>query len=222
MTSDAQKSYRNSLIKLIQVGRRDLRLDEPTYRDILRAWGGTESLSAMSIDGMKKVLDYFKSQGFTVRKLSGVRKQATDKRAKKVRALWLFLHELGAVRDPSEAALTAYVQRIAKVDHLHWARGWRRDLPEARERTELLIETLKKWVMRFLPGAIATLHGQIMKLHLHNSLSPEQIEEINKAGSYAHSDAGFDLHWAAWQRLMDALGRPVPLAIRTDAAEGRR
>ncbi|MEY2631492.1 MAG: hypothetical protein RIR00_146 [Pseudomonadota bacterium] len=63
----------------------------------------------------------------------------TSPMASKVRALWLALHELGAVRDPSEAALGAYVRRIIKVDALQWATS---------EQLDLLIETLKKWVIR--------------------------------------------------------------------------
>ena len=68
MTTKTQKEYRNRLIKLIQVARRDLNLDEPNYRAILFAQGCNESLAAMPIDGMQKVLDYLKAQGFKVRK----------------------------------------------------------------------------------------------------------------------------------------------------------
>ena len=161
MTQKTQKEYRNGLIRLIQVARRDLNLDETNYRAILFAQGGNESLAAMHIDGMKKVLDYLKAQGFKVRKTRTDRKQATGKDASKVRALWLFLHELGAVRDPSEAALTAYVKRIAKVDDVQWMRGVRRvdsgSKPMVKGREELVIETLKKWAMRHLPAAVTAL-----------------------------------------------------------------
>ena len=61
MTTTTQTTYRNRLIKLIQVARRDLGLDEPNYRGILFAQGGNDSLAAMSIDGMQKVLDYLKA-----------------------------------------------------------------------------------------------------------------------------------------------------------------
>lgn len=136
MATTKQTTHRNRIIKLIQVARRDLCLDEPNYRGILFAQGGNDSLAAMPIDGMQKVLDYLKAQGFKVRKTRTDRKQATGIDASKVRALWLFLHELGAVRDPSEAALTAYVKRIVKVDDVQWMRSSR--------RVETVIESQKK------------------------------------------------------------------------------
>ena len=139
MTTKTQKVYRNRLIKLIQVARRVLSLDEPNYRAILFAQGGNESLAAMPIDGMQKVLDYLKAQGFKVRKAKTDRKQATGKDASKVRALWLFLHELGAVRDPSEAALTAYVKRQTKVDAWRFLNSY---------QVNTVIEALKKWCVR--------------------------------------------------------------------------
>ena len=70
-----------------------------------------------------------------------------------MRALWLFLHVLGEVRDPSEKALAAYVKRIAKVDDLRWATG---------DAVTALIETMTKWALRrALPATVAALrqHG---------------------------------------------------------------
>ena len=81
MTTKTQKEYRNGLIRLIHVARRDLNLDEHNYRAILFAQGGNESLAAMPIDGMKKVLDYLKAQGFKVRTTKTDRtSQATSRR----------------------------------------------------------------------------------------------------------------------------------------------
>ena len=134
---------RATLIKLIQVARRDLGrltgLDDLAYRDILRIVGKSESLAAMTVPNMELVLAHMKSKGFVVRPKAGDRRQTINPDASKVRALWLFLHALDEVRDPSEKALAAYVKRIAKVDDLRWAR------PAA---LDALIETLKKWEMR--------------------------------------------------------------------------
>lgn len=41
-------------------------------------------------------------------------------------APWRAVHELGVVRDPSEAALARYVRRIGGTDDLRWNRGVRR------------------------------------------------------------------------------------------------
>ena len=202
MTTKTQKEYRAQLIKLIQVARRDLNLDEPSYRAILFAQGGNESLAALPIDGMQKVLDYLKAQGFKVRSTKADRKQASGKDASKVRALWLFLHELGAVRDPSEAALTAYVKRIVKVDDLQWMRSGR--------RVEMVIESLKKWAMRYLPAAVATLKEEVRERYHKGLLNEEQTGCAARGFERSTQGEGFDVQWEAWENLRTAAGRPFP------------
>ena len=202
MATTTQTAYRNRLIKLIQVARRDLGLDEPNYRGILFAQGGNDSLAAMSIDGMQKVLDYLKAQGSKVRRTRTDRKQATGIDASKVRALWLFLHELGAVRDPSEAALTAYVKRIVKVDDVQWMRSGR--------RVEMVIESLKKWAMRYLPAAVATLKEEVRERYHKGLLSEEQTGCAARGFERSTQGEGFDVQWEAWENLRTAAGRPFP------------
>ena len=202
MTTRTQKEYRNRLIKLIQVARRDLNLDEPNYRAILFAQGGDESLAALPIDAMQKVLDYLKAQGFKVRKTRTDRKQATGIDASKVRALWLFLHELGAVRDPSEAALTAYVKRMVKVDDVQWMRSGR--------RVETVIESQKKWAMRYLPAAVATLKEEVRERYHKGLLSEEQTGCAARGFERSTQGEGFDVQWEAWENLRTAAGRPFP------------
>ncbi|WEE79608.1 regulatory protein GemA [Comamonas testosteroni] len=202
MATTTQTTYRNRLIKLIQVARRDLVLDEPNYRGILFAQGGNDSLAAMPIDGMQKVLDYLKAQGFKVRKTRTDRKQATGIDASKVRALWLFLHELGAVRDPSEAALTAYVKRIVKVDDVQWMRSGR--------RVETVIESQKKWAMRYLPAAVATLKEEVRERYHKGLLSEEQTDCAARGFERSTQGEGFDVQWEAWENLRTAAGRPFP------------
>lgn len=202
MATTKLTTHRNRIIKLIQVARRDLCLDEPNYRGILFAQGGNDSLAAMSIDGMQKVLDYLKAQGFKVRKTRTDRKQATGIDASKVRALWLFLHELGAVRDPSEAALTAYVKRIVKVDDVQWMRSGR--------RVETVIESQKKWAMRYLPAAVATLKEEVRERYHKGLLSEEQTGYAARGFERSTQGEGFDVQWEAWENLRTAAGRPFP------------
>ena len=214
MATTTQTTYRNRLIKLIQVARRDLNLDEPNYRGILFAQGGNDSLATMPIDGMQKVLDYLKTQGFKVRSTKTDRKQATGKDASKARALWLFLHELGAVRDPSEAALTAYVKRIAKVDDVQWMRGARHVRtavgPAFKDRQDLVIETLKKWAMRYLPAAVATLKQEVRERYHKGLLNEEQTGCAARGFKRSDEGEGFDVQWEAWENLRTAAGRPFP------------
>ena len=195
---------RAALIKLIQVARRDLGrlsgLDDLAYRDILRTIGKSESLAAMDLPGMERVLAHMKAKGFVVRPKTGDRPQTINPDASKVRALWLFLHALGEVRDPSERALAAYVKRIAKVEDLRWARG---------DAITALIETLKKWAMRRLPAAVAALREEVIAAHQATPLTPAQIELAQQAEQYLRRGQGFDIHWWAWEALMGVLGRAI-------------
>ncbi|MFN3437834.1 MAG: gp16 family protein [Acidovorax sp.] len=195
---------RASLIKLIHVAKRELGqkhgLDEPTYRSILLSIGKSESLTTMGVPSMVDVLEHLKTKGFQVRPKAGDRTQTINPDTSKVRALWLFLHALGVVNDPSERALAAYVKRIAKVDDLRWVRS---------SVTDTLIETLKKWAMRFLPAAVAALRQELMEARRAAPLSERQIELAQRAELYLIEGEGFDKHWWAWECFMGALGRPI-------------
>ncbi len=196
---------RAALIKLIQVARRDLGrltgLDDLAYRDILRIVGKSESLAAMTVPNMELVLAHMKSKGFKVRPKAGDRPQTINPDASKVRALWLFLHALGEVRDPSEKALAAYVKRIAKVDDLRWASG---------DAVTALIETMKKWAMRrALPAAVAALRQEVIAAHRATPLSPTKADLAMQAQAYLNRGQGFDMHWWAWEALMGVLERPI-------------
>lgn len=196
-----QKTYRNKLITLVHVAKRDMALDEEAYRAILVAQGGGDSLSAMTIESINKVLTYMKAQGFRLRKTKTDRKQAVGPDAKKIRALWLFLHELGAVKDPSEAALLAYVRRMGKVDAIEWLPG---------HKIEIVIESLKKWAMRYLPQAVTTLKAQALQMRENGLLSPEQLNAGAHAFKRFWEGDGFDIQLEVWENLRIAIGRPFP------------
>jgi len=130
------------LIKLIHVARRNLeksgKMDEPTYRTMLQTAGGADSTAKMEVPALERVLEQAKRAGFVVRSKGGDRRQDTSPEARKVRALWLFLHQLGAVKSPTESALATYVKRIAYVDDMHWA--------DARAMVRLIETMNAAWV----------------------------------------------------------------------------
>ncbi|MBB4845019.1 phage gp16-like protein [Paucibacter oligotrophus] len=193
---------RARLVKIIHVARRELQLEEGTYRELLVCAGGASSTSEMDIPALDAVLAHLKSKGFKVRATAKAgakgrpdRRQDSSVSARKVRALWLFLADLGVVRDPSERALAAYCKRIAKVDDLHWARP---------DQMHDLIETLKKWAMRFLPAAIEALKVQAAAEHRRQPFDPELALGLQRAVQRA-LDGSFDANRAAWAALTEAL-----------------
>ena len=195
---------RQRLIRLIHVAKRDLSMDDDTYRAILLRIGKKASSADLTIPELEKVLEHLKRSGFKVRSKSKAapkqkpeqakpsRPLAQDLESKKIRALWLFLHELGAVKNPSEEALAAYVKRIAGVDALQWISG---------EQAERLIETMKKWAMRFLPQAVKALAPQVGAL----PLSDVERGQLNAVLNKAFSRLTFDPMHSAWESLTDVL-----------------
>lgn len=140
MTAIARTDPRARLIRLIHVAKRDLAMDDDAYRLLLTRCAGKDSAAAMSIMELKKVWHHMKHAGFRVRKSPIHRLLAQEPTDTKIRALWLSLHKLGAVKNPSEEALAAYVKRITGIDALQWI-----DMDQAVQ----VIETLKQWAARF-------------------------------------------------------------------------
>lgn len=139
------------LIKLIHVARRELGMDDDTYRLMLagmRGLGGAASSADLSVPNLYRVLEQLKRLGFKVRpNKKQKRPLADDAQSKKIRSLWLTLHTLGEVRDPSEEALGKFVLGMTKVEALQW-------LTDAQ--ASRVIENLKQWQRR-VEGQAATV-----------------------------------------------------------------
>lgn len=131
------------LIKLIHVARRELGIDDDTYRLMLagmKVLGGATSTADLSVPNLMKVLEQLKLKGFKVRPNKDQKRSlADDEQSKKIRSLWLTLHDLGVVRDPSEAALAKFVQSMTRVSALQWL---------STKQASRVIENLKQWLLR--------------------------------------------------------------------------
>lgn len=209
------RAERVRLVKIIHVARRELQLDDATYRLMLTNVTGKDSTTAMEPRELSAVLAHLKRKGFKVRRSATTaapaprkdRRQASSPSARKVRALWLFLHRLGAVRDSSERALATYCKRIVKVDDLEWADG---------QALDLLIETMKKWAMRYLPDAIKRLAEQLVDV-ADPARMPAALQALDAANSCLQRGQGFDMHWWAWEALTEAAGQPVSAELAAAA-----
>lgn len=139
------------LIKLLHIAKNQLMLDDAAYRTLLaNVSGGKTSSKQMSVAELELALRGMKAQGFVVttkaqaesgRQDIPVREAAdgVDAQIKKIRALWLELHRLGAVRSPSELSLARFVSRMTGVDYQGWL---------SVDDASRVIEHLKKWKQR--------------------------------------------------------------------------
>ncbi|MFB2539046.1 MULTISPECIES: gp16 family protein [unclassified Acinetobacter] len=134
---------KSKLIQLIHIAKSQLALDDETYRAMLYNNTGKESCKTMTIGELKKVLGDLRLKGFksTSPNQAGTLAQADDNQSKLIRHLWLSLHELGAVRNPSEIALARYVERQTGVSALQFL---------STERASKVIEALKQWQQRVI------------------------------------------------------------------------
>lgn len=129
----------------IHIAKKELELTDETYRDILRLRFKVESSAKLNDRQCFVLLNEFKRRGWKPRhankspKPPQSRALSQDAMARKARALWLDLHEMGIVRDPGESALGAYVKRITGVEALQWL---------SVEQLTKVIESLKKWLKR--------------------------------------------------------------------------
>lgn len=185
----ASADERLHLIRLVHVAYRELQLDKDTYRAALVTATGKDSCSRMSAAELQRALDHFKRVGFKVRaKARPSRPLDQRPESQKIRALWLLLHQLGAVKNSSEEALAAYVKRIAHVEALQWIDG---------HQAERLIETMKKWAMRFLPDAVQQLADGVD----FDTLDDESRARLRLALGRAWGRMTFDPMLVAWESL---------------------
>lgn len=189
----ATSPIRRGLIAKIHIAKADLGLDETAYRLLLNRHGA-DSASVMRVDQLESVLQELQAKGWkpTPPRKAGKRKQADGAEVKLIRALWLTLHEIGEVNNPSETALAAYAKRIAGVDDLHWAD------PARRYR---IIETLKKWAARVLP---AKLEERLAYLQTAGLVDPRNSVAglLNSVAPTLRPDTYDALH-RAWEALKE-------------------
>ncbi|OPH34994.1 gp16 family protein [Moraxella equi] len=134
--SQSTANKKKKLIQLIHIGKAKLHLDDETYRDILAYTTGKSSTKDMSLTELNVVLTELKNKGFTTT-IPRI-KRPNDPQSRLIRHLWLSLHDLGAVKDPSETALNTYIQHQAGEEFSRL---------ESDKKSQI-IEMLKKWRTR--------------------------------------------------------------------------
>lgn len=186
---------RARLIRLIHVARRDLEMAEDTYRAIVAQYAdGKTSAADCDPQQLETILAHLKRAGFKIKPTkSKPNERPLDMadESRKVRALWLLLHRLGAVHDPSEKALSSYVRRQAGVDDLRWA--GRKMYP--------LIEGLKAWAKRVFP---AQLQARLNALQAAGIIDPRNtLLGLYAVAAPNRDPKTFDAMWFAWEYLDD-------------------
>lgn len=119
----------------IHVGRKQLGLDEDTYRALLTRVTGKASSADMSEAERIDVVDEMRRLGFKQAKTG-----LEGPFAKKLQAQWIAAWNLGIVEDRADAAMLAFVRRQTGIEHTRFLR----DAADARKA----VEALKGWMAR--------------------------------------------------------------------------
>lgn len=157
-------SERTRLIRLVQVGRRSLGLDEETYRELLVQQSGKRSAADLTLQQLDKVLVAMKAAGFKPTVKRPVKETASKRLSPArwapvktaeigvIRAIWITMHRHGLLRDGSETALNHYVER--QTARLNNGVG----VAEVAWLSEALaypvLESLKNWHKRWMVEAL--------------------------------------------------------------------
>ena len=153
METRAQKKQR--LIRLIHVAKTQLMMDDGEYRVLLANLScGKTSSTKLSVEELELAVRAMKMRGFVITTKAQAASSEPDlpvhmpnrmmeAQVKKIRALWLELHHLGAVRSPSELSLARFVKRMTGIDYHGWL---------GTDDAIRVIEHLKKWKVRVENG----------------------------------------------------------------------
>lgn len=161
---DVGRGVRPAVVK-VKIACKELAIEDGDYRTMLQRLTGRTSATECTDAQLGLVLDELKAKGWKPRVAAKSKRPASPAAhplARKARALWISLHQLGEVRNPSEAALEAFAKRQLGVDRLRWA---------VPSEGAALIEALKSMAERAgwsqdLSGVPAARHTDVLKARL--------------------------------------------------------
>lgn len=148
----------SNLLKLIQIGKRDLVMDDDVYRDMLEQETGQRSAKNLSQWQLSKVLERMKALGFKPKHKSNKNGKPRAPEVGKIKAIWITMHKQGFVRNGRDAAIDAYVRRMTTrmngrgIERANWLKS--------HQAAEVL-ESLKKWHYRLMAEAITSKGGRL-------------------------------------------------------------
>ena len=184
----------------IHVAIKQLGMSEQDHRSLLLSVCGVNSSADLDYRARQRYITHLKKIGFKPKR-TGDRAPADDAQSRKMRALWLHLHELGVVRDSSERALASYVQRTTRVAALQWLNA---------KQAETVIESLKKWAMRYLPDQVKDMAQRLSSASNASNaagcqIPAEDLGNLSRLVSDAQVRQTFDPMLSAWEALRHAL-----------------
>lgn len=188
----APNPHRRAMIAKIHVAQKQLAMNQDDYEQLLFDAGGATSCSDLDDRGLARVLDRMKKLGFRPlppKGRKGATRPADHPMARKARALWISLHHLGVVDNPSEKALETFARRQLRCAKLQWA-----DQSQGYKLVEALKAMAEKagWSQDVGtssgPNAIRKL-----QLNLADRMLALLVEKAIASPDWSHAQAGWSL-----------------------------
>ena len=193
-------SGRRALLAKVHLAQKDLGLKDDVYRDVLEELTGHRSAADCTVAELENLVAHFRAKGFVPKSVVGGRKDSAVQRrprpadhpvAKKARALWISLHQLGVIENASEQALEAFAKRQLGVERMQWM---------DQDQSSKLIDALKDWAKR--EGWDQDLRGIEKRLHIRTlkvRLAWAQAKRLGEAFSATNlSDRDLDMAIVAY------------------------
>ncbi|WP_135381038.1 gp16 family protein [Vibrio tasmaniensis] len=144
----------SNLLKLVQIAKRDLAMEDDSYRDVLEQCTGKRSAKGLNDIQLTKVLERMKSLGFKPKR----KPQARAPEVAKIRAIWRTMHKQGFIRNANDVAIDAYVKRMTTASN---GRGIEKAVWLKSTQAAEVLEALKKWHYRLMKEDILSQDGRI-------------------------------------------------------------
>lgn len=197
---------RRKMLAAVHLAKKAAGLDDDTYRDMLAAHTGRRSAKDCTDGELGRVLNHLNGGPArnTARPAAAPNRAPNAAVVAKIKALWWSLGELGAVRNPSDEALAAFVKGRAGVDALQWISG--RDAYKVIEALKSVGERAGvQWGAHVSPQ-LAVIHAQVAKLKPMMGQYPEIYAAISPGGQGLGDDAYSGLTARQSNELVKRLG----------------
>ncbi len=144
MRSARKIDHRQRCYTLLAIAKKQLGLDEDTYRAFLASQGarvkdGRISATTMSIGQLMGAVDVLHKRGFKPTRSNKYEQTWRQRMEGKIAKLWFLGYEHGVIRDESKQAMENWCLKVAGVAAINWF--------EAKHYNRC-IEGLKSWLKR--------------------------------------------------------------------------
>ncbi len=144
---------RRALLAQVHLAKKELGLDEDTYRDMLAAVAGKRSASELTIPELERVVAGCRARGWqsgaaapTTHSPRGRFAASQKPHVRKVWATWGGMGRDGLISKASRQALRTFVERMTKCSDPEWL---------TPEQANVVIEGLKAWRGRLEAARLA-------------------------------------------------------------------